>query len=142
MHDEQCSPVTRSWFELEPGSGKYTDHFRLITSEGWKLTCPWRSSFLGAMPLLVNTCLSGSFDSDQFFGFIWEDMKVDRVEYNLAAGVIGTATPIALGEEVLTNDSGTEQEMSFAVNQGITCSSTFEYSTGFKVTVDTEFSGT
>ena len=132
--------LTRSWFELEPGSGQYTDHFRLVTSEGWKLTCPWRH-WLGFYTL-VNTALPGSLDSDQFFGFIWEDMKVDRVEFDLAAGVIGAATPIALGEEVLTNHSDTEQGMNFAVNEGVTRSSTFEYSAGFTVTVGTEFSGT
>ena len=133
--------LTRSWFELEPGSGQYTDHFRLITSEGWKLACPWRT-WMGGLSMLVNTALPGSLDSDQFFGFIWEDMKVDRVEFDLAAGVVGTATPIALVEEELPNDSDTEQEMDFAVNKGVTCSSTFEYSAGFTVTVGTEFSGT
>ena len=83
----------------------------------------------------------GEFFRDQLFGFVWEDMRVDNVEFNLGAGVIGASTPIVLAEQVLTNNSVTEQEMSFSVNQGVTNSSTFERSHGFTVTVGLEFSG-
>jgi len=68
-------------------------------------------------------------------------MKVDKVEYELDAGKIISSTPITLAEQVLTNNSDSEQEMSFSVNKGVTNSGTFEYSTGFTVTIGMEFSG-
>ena len=82
-----------------------------------------------------------NFYADQLFGFIWEDMKVDKVEFNLDSGKIISSTPITLAEQVLTNNSDTEQEMSFSVNKSVTNSSTFEYSTGFTVTIGMEFGG-
>jgi hypothetical protein len=68
-------------------------------------------------------------------------MKVDKVEYGLDAGKIISSTPITLEEQVLTNNSDTKQKISFNVSKGVTNSSTFEYSTGFTVTVGMEFSG-
>ena len=81
------------------------------------------------------------FHPDHLFGFIWEDMKVDKVEFNLGLGVVISSTPVTLAEQVLTNNSNTEQEMSFSVNKGVTNSSTFQYSTGFTITIGMEFSG-
>ncbi|KAF9648929.1 hypothetical protein BDM02DRAFT_2012525 [Thelephora ganbajun] len=124
-----------NWFKIEPGSGQYANYFRLITPvEG--LTLFSRSSL---DPTFGNHT-EKNFYADQLFGFFWEDMKVDKIEYNLDAGKIISSTPIALAEQVLTNNSDSEQEMSFSVNKGVTNSSTFEYSTGFTVTVGMEFS--
>lgn len=66
-------------------------------------------------------------------------MKVDKVEYELDAGKITSSAPIALAEQVLTNNSDHDQEMSFNVNKIVTHSSTFEYSTGFTITFGMEF---
>ena len=131
---------SRSWFEFESGSGQYAKHFRLITpSESSALRTP--TPYIGMdLPWLGNTS-SSTFNPNQLFGFVWEDMKVDRVEFNLDSGRIISSTPIVLAEQALTNKSDTEQEMSFSVNKSVTNSSTFEYSTGFTVTVGMEFSG-
>ena len=83
-----------------------------------------------------------NFFADQLFGFIWEDMNVDKVDFNLDSGKILGSTPITLAEQVLTNGSNSDQEMSFSVNKSITNTSTFEYSAGFTVTLGMEFSGT
>lgn len=83
----------------------------------------------------------GPFYTDQLFYFMWEDMQVDKIEYDLDAGQIITSTPITIAEQTLTNDTDTDQEMSFAVDTNVTNSSSFEYSTGFTVTVGMEFSG-
>ncbi|KAF9648921.1 hypothetical protein BDM02DRAFT_3128687 [Thelephora ganbajun] len=124
-----------SWFKIEPGSGQYTNYFRLITpSEGLTLFCRSYPD-----PTFGNYTENG-FHPDQLFGFFWEDMKVDKIEYNLDAGKIISSTPITLAEQVLTNNTASEQEMAFNVNKGVTNSSTFEYSTGFTVTVGMEFS--
>jgi len=124
-----------NWFKIEPGSGQYANNFRLITpTEG--LTLFSRSS---PDPTFSNF-EAKSFYPDQLFGFLWEDMKVDKVQFKLDSGKIISSTPITLAEQVLTNNSDSEQEMSFSVNKGITNSSTFEYSTGFTVTIGMEFS--
>lgn len=91
-------------------------------------------------PQFLNYTASEPY-SDQYFRFIWEDMKVDRVEFNLDDGNILSSTPIVLAEQVLTNQTDREQEMSFSVDKSVTNSSSFEYSTGFTVTVGIEFSG-
>ena len=131
--DAKC---TCSWFKLEPGSGQYANYFRLITpSQGLTLF-----SRISPDPTFLNYT-EKNFYADQLFGFIWEDMKVDKVEFNLDSGKIISSTPITLAEQVLTNNSDSEQEMSFSVNKSVTNSSTFEYSTGFTVTIGMEFSG-
>ena len=84
---------------------------------------------------------AGYFSADQLFDFLWEDMKVDKVEYKLDEGRIISSTPIGLAEQVLTNYSDVEQEMGFNVNKSVTNSSTFQYSIGFTVTAGMEFSG-
>ena len=82
-----------------------------------------------------------NFYSDQLFKLMWEDMKVDKVDFNLDAGKILSSTPITLAEQVLTNNSNSDQEMSFSVNKSITNTSTFEYSEGFAATVGMQFTG-
>jgi len=84
----------------------------------------------------------GQFYPDQLFNTWWEDMRIDKVEYKLDAGKIISSTPITLAEQVLTNNSDHDQEMSFSVNKSVTNTSSFQYSTGFTVTVGMEFSGT
>ena len=79
--------------------------------------------------------------SDQLFRFSWEDMKVDKIEYNLDAGRILSSTSVTLSEQLLTNKSDSEQEMNFSVSKSVTRSSTFGYSDGFTVTTGMEFSG-
>ncbi|KAF9648920.1 hypothetical protein BDM02DRAFT_3186671, partial [Thelephora ganbajun] len=108
---------------IEPDSGQYTNYFRLITpSDGLTLFSRLSPNALGNHP-------ENDFHADQLFGFFWEDMKVDKIEYNLDAGKVISSTLITLAEQVLTNNTASEQEMSFNVNKGVTNSSTFEYST-------------
>ena len=125
-----------SWHKFEPGLGQFANNFRIVTpSQNVGLYS--RST---QEPTFSNYTPNSSY-SDQHFCFLWEDMKVDKVEFNLDSGKIISSTPIVLAEQVLTNNSDTEQEMSFSVNKSVTNTSTFEYSTGFTVTVGMEFSG-
>ena len=127
---------TCSWFKIEPGKGQYTHYFRLSTpTEGVTLY-----SRLSPDPTFSNIS-DAKFLPDQLFSFIWEDMKVDKVEFNLGAGKILSSTQLKLTEQVLTNNSGSEKEMEFKVNKGITNSSAFKYDTGFTVTPGMEFHG-
>ena len=127
---------TCSWFKIEPGKGQYAHYFRLSTpTEGVTLY-----SRLSSDPTFSNIS-DAKFLPDQLFNFIWEDMKVDKVEFNLAAGKILSSTQLKLTEQVLTNDSGSEKEMEFKVNEGVTNSSAFKYDAGFTVTPGMEFRG-
>ena len=113
-------------------------YFRLITpSQNMALF-----SRTHAEPYFYNYATSHGVFSDQHFNFIWEDMQVDKVEYDFDAGRVISSNPIALAEQTLTNITDREQEMSFSVNKAVTNSSSFEFSTGFTVTIGMEFSGT
>ena len=81
------------------------------------------------------------FFPDQLFSFLWEDMKVDNVEFDLDAGKIVFSKPVTLVEQTLTNNSDTEQEMTFNVDKSVANSSTFEYGAGFTATIGMEFRG-
>ena len=125
-----------SWHKFEPGVGQFANYFRIVT--------PSQNVGLYSRPANEPTFSNAGQNytySDQHFCFLWEDMEVEKVEFNLDSGRIISSTPIVLAEQVLTNNSDTEQEMSFSVNKSVTNTSTFEYSTGFTVTVGMEFSG-
>jgi len=127
---------TYSWFEIEPHPDQYAGNCRLLTpSEGLTLF-----SRLHAQPEFWNYTDS-DFYSDQLFNFQWESVKVDRVKYKLDGGKVVFSMPITLTEQVFTNNSDSEQEMSVSVNETVTNSSAFKYSTGFTVTNGMEFSG-
>ena len=125
---------TCSWFEIESQGG--LDLFRLITpSEGLTLY-----SRLSPDPTFSNAD-KNIFYEDQLFRFILDGMQVDKVDFNLDAGVISSSKSVTLAEEVFTNNSDTEQVMTFSTNKGVTNSCTFEYGTGFAVDVGMEFGG-
>ena len=125
-----------SWFIIEPGPSPYTNCFRLITPWGsWALYS--RSS---PDPTFWNHD-KNEFFPDQLFSFLWEEMEVNNVEFDLAAGKIVTSKQITLAERTLKNNSDGEQEISFSVDKTITNSSTFEYGAGFTATVGMEFWG-
>jgi hypothetical protein len=78
---------------------------------------------------------------DQLFGFVWEDMKVDKVEFDVDAPRSSARRRVTLGSKVLTNNSDSEQEMPFNVTRASPTRALFEYSSGFTVTAGMEFSG-
>lgn len=134
-HIEGDGRYEDNWFRIEPGPGQYSSYFRLITpSQGKALV-----SRLSPDPTFSNSS-SNEFHTGQLFSFFWEEMNINRVDFKLDAGSILTSTPITLGEQVLTNNSDTEREMSFSVEKSVSNSSTFQYNTGFRPTIGTEFS--
>lgn len=91
-------------------------------------------------PYLWNIA-QGQVYSDQHFSYIFEDMNVDRIEYDLNLGKIISSNPLVLANQTLTNKTDHEQEMSFQLNETATHTSTFEYSTGFTITIGMSFKG-
>jgi len=123
-----------NWFELELGTGDLAKEFRLL--------CP-ASGYV----LFSRTTQSPGFGNytrgytspDQYFSFAFEDLTIKSVDYDIALGKISHVTPHVLTDQTLTNRTDHEQEMSFQFSESITHTSTFEYSTGFTITMGTSF---
>ena len=78
---------------------------------------------------------------DHYFSFLFEEMEVVRVEYSLKMGKIVKAKSNVLATQTLTNNTNHDQEMSFSLNETEAHTSTWEYSTGFTISVGTSFNG-
>lgn len=82
-------------------------------------------------------------DTDQIdnqWTFIFEDMKVDKIEYNFDEGKILNTKTEVIANQVLTNNSDVQQTMIFKVEQSEIHSTNFEYSQGFSIKLGMEFS--
>ncbi|KAK0184396.1 hemolytic lectin LSLb [Armillaria mellea] len=123
------------WFSFQEGSGNEANYFRIL--------CPGSEmvlySRLNQKPDFGNYTQYG-VHPDQYFSMVFEDMIVERVEYDVARGTIMGETAVVLANQTLKNDTDHEQEMSFSFSESINQTSTFEYSTGFTVTAGMEFS--
>ncbi|KAK0469228.1 uncharacterized protein EV420DRAFT_15892 [Desarmillaria tabescens] len=124
-----------NWFDLEEGSGKYAGGFRILCSSTGLVLY----SRTNAEPLFGNHP-KADVAADQYFSFIFEDMIVKSVDYKLELGKILNVTPHVLANQTLRNNSDREQEMAFDFSENVTQTSLFEYTTGFTVSVGTEFS--
>lgn len=125
-----------SWFKFEPGTGPHANHFRLITHSKRPLF-----SRTDTQPYLSNAEPEDPASADQYFSFLFEDMRVDGVEYDLKMGKIVSATPVVLADQTFKNESKLKQEMSFQLAESATHTSTFEYATGFPISVGAKVSG-
>lgn len=133
--DPQCS--WDSWFKFERGSGQLSKYFRIITpSNGYALV-----SRTHVEPHYINNPSSELYP-DQHFNFLYEDMQIDSVHYDVESGEILPSKPLVLTSQKVTNDTSSVQETTVSVNQKTTHTSSFEYSLGFKIAAETEFEGT
>ena len=129
--------VAHSWFKLLPGSGQYSKYFRIWTvSEDMILVSRTDQS-----PNLYNITGTLQTNANEYFMYLWEDMKVTKVDYDLDSARVLTSKPVTIGEQTLDNSGSTQdQTTSFAVEQEVKKTSSFEYSTGFTVNVGMSFS--
>ena len=123
-----------NWFQVEVGKGQYTQNFRLRNFASDTVLF----SRTHANPQVYNHPASDS-NPDQYFTFLFEDMKVDKVEYHLNLGKILSSIPIIIANQTLQNDSSIDQEMAFELDVTETHTSTFEYTTGFTITYGATF---
>ncbi|KAK0472997.1 hypothetical protein IW261DRAFT_1423968 [Armillaria novae-zelandiae] len=70
----------------------------------------------------------------------FEDMVIKSIDYDVESGKILSMTPYVLENQTLKNNSDDKQEMLFVFSEAITHTSMFGYTTGFTITVGTEFS--
>lgn len=82
-----------------------------------------------------------NFDPDQLFEFVWEEMNVDEITFNLKAGKVLSSKPIVIAEKVVTNETSSKKNMTFSANKAVVGTSSFNYLSGFPVSFAMEFSG-
>ena len=124
-----------NWFKIEAGEGKYAQNFRLRNF----CTDTVIFSRLGVDPEVSNITASAVY-ADQYFTFLFEDMKVDKIEYDLKSGKIVSSIPKVLAIQSLDNATDIEQEMAFELNVTETHTSTFAFTSGFTATAKLSFS--
>jgi hypothetical protein len=134
-HDSENGRYDDNWFKLEPGKGQYAKQFRLL--------CPYSDTVIFSRtakePEVWNHPSSDVY-ADHHFSFLFEDMQVDKIEYDLKLGKILTSTPKILANQTIVNDSDVDQTLTFEVAENETHTSSHEQTTGFSITVGTSFS--
>ena len=111
----------------------------------FRIKCPSTNTVLVSRthlsPGFTNYSASAEVFNDQFwtFDFTHSGLTVKSVHYDVDQGTIAELNPITLADQTLTNNSGSDQEMSFSFSEAVTHTSKFEYSLGFQITVGTEF---
>ena len=77
-------------------------------------------------------------DDGQQFEFDYQHLKFNKLVYHVAEATIQDASPFILIDQIVTNDTGSEQKgIPFSCNQTVTNTSTFEYTMG--ITIDAAF---
>nr|BAC78490.1 Hemolytic lectin LSLc [Laetiporus sulphureus] len=132
--DPENARYNDNWFKIEPGKDDLSKYFRLVVpSTGTALV-----SRTNLEPYFWNSAQT-PIRSDQYFIFLFKDMRIDKIEYDLKDGRILSSTPNVLATQTLANTSSQTQEMSFNLSQTLTQTSTFAYTAGFTIAVGTAF---
>ncbi|OJD40670.1 natterin-like protein [Diplodia corticola] len=125
-----------NWFVLEPGTGKLTNYFRLV--------CPYSNTVLFSRthmsPEVGNFHADGDKYDDQYFHFLFEDMDVESIHFDVDKGEIVNSVPLVIARQRLVNDTSVPQSLSSTFTKSEQRESSFEYTRGFAVTVGLEFS--
>ncbi|KAI0038962.1 hypothetical protein FA95DRAFT_1528853, partial [Auriscalpium vulgare] len=118
-----------NWFKLVAGTGNNVETFRLL--------CPATKTVIysrvEAKPEFLNYPSDGTIYPDQHFSFLFEAMQVDKIDYDVKLGKVVSSASLILVSKPLKNDSDKEQEMKYELDESVTHTSTFEYSSGFTV---------
>ncbi|KAF7301959.1 Hemolytic lectin LSLb [Mycena indigotica] len=120
-----------NWFKLDPGQGKQTQMFRFI--------CPATNTVIfsrtHAKPQVGNLEPITTKYDDHYFSFLFEDLEVVRVDYDLKQGKILSAAPQVVGTQSLTNNTNSSQEISFSLLASSNHTHSWETTGGFPVSV-------
>ncbi|KAJ7451332.1 hemolytic lectin [Mycena latifolia] len=119
-----------NWFKLDPGTGQFTSMVRLVVPSTETVVVSRDNT-----DEIDNYPAKHQVYPDQFFAFEYEDMVVDRIEYELRLGKIIASTPRVLASQTLDNNTDHKQEMSFAMSEKQTQTSSFDYTTGLTLSV-------
>ena len=92
-----------SWFKLFPGDGQYSKWFRLYpVYEDMVIISRTDES-----PNVYNVRSTHQTNANEYFMYLWEDMKVTKVDYDLDSARVLTSKPVTIGEQTLDNSGST-----------------------------------
>ncbi|KAF8226041.1 hemolytic lectin [Tricholoma matsutake] len=130
-HTDGDGQYDDNWFRFETGSGKQAGYFRLRNFSSDTVLF----SRTGTDPQVYNYPGSGKKYDDQYFTALFEDLKVDRIEYKLNQGKILSSTPVVIGSQTLRNESDVQQTMEFNLTDTTTNTSTWEFTQSYSITI-------
>lgn len=133
-----------NWFKLEPGTGKNDGRFRLrndasntvLFSRSIESMARSGIAIIGEDYLTLGNHPADAkpFD-DQYFSFMFEDMKISKIEYKHDEARILAQKPEIIGVETQINDSEVPQTMEFSFSQTRATSYTFSHKFGHSITI-------
>lgn len=123
------------YWKLLPGSGKRSGYFRIQNLVTGKRIFSRDSQ----SPYFDHTGYTDA--DDQYWTFIFEDMEVDKVTYDLKKGVLTPQPPLELVRQTLENKTSSEQKMEFKLDQSTQHTTNFEYKAGFTISIGAKFKG-
>ncbi|KAJ6583886.1 hemolytic lectin [Mycena vulgaris] len=122
-----------NWFKLDPGKDLFVGMTRLVVPATKTVVV------LRDKEVPNNVTNLTEIYSDQYFKFEYEDMLVERIEYDLKLGRVLATTPCELISQVLRNPANAETTMGFAFSKAWTHTSSFEQTTGFEISTGAKF---
>lgn len=120
-----------NWFKIEAGTGKRANFFRLRE----KSTDTVLVSRPATEPQVCNHPGTSEIYDDQYFTFLFEDTKIDRIEYDINRGLVLSRVPELIGTQTELNYTDVNQTVEFDFSRTETISSSFDYTLGFTITV-------
>jgi hypothetical protein len=126
MHDD-------NWFKLEVGTGKLASHFRIRNYASDTVLY----SRTHNNPTLYNYPGNSNVYDDHYFTFLFEDMEINRVEYQTDQAKVLASVPEVIGTMTQRNNTAVNQTVEFDFARTETNSSSFDYTLGFTITVGT-----
>ena len=130
-HIEGDGQYNDNWFAIEPGSGTNAGNFRL--------RCDYTDTVLYSRrdekgePTLGNFPVKEGVRADHWFTYVFEDMAISRIEYNIEQAKILSNTPEVIGNEVNSNKTDVDQKFAFNFSKNKTVTSSFDYTLGFTI---------
>lgn len=120
-----------NWFKFEPGKGKLESYFRLrnVYSNTVLVSRSTGDPTLWNHPADSKTC------EDQYFTFLFEDMKISRIVYESNEANILSQKPEVIGSATQRNHTSINQQMEFSFSETKTTSSSFNYTYGYAITI-------
>ncbi|KAJ3542650.1 hypothetical protein NMY22_g3428 [Coprinellus aureogranulatus] len=121
-----------SFITLEPGKGKYDGYFRMvrICSDNVVVIVSKSSGLETVTGAKVSDI---SVSSDQYFSFDYEPMEVVSIDYDLKESRRFDVAPHILVDTYLSNDTGSEQTLTYELNEKTATTSKWDYKVGIKL---------
>lgn len=83
-----------------------------------------------------------SVSSDQYFSFDYEPMEVINIDYDLKESRKFEVTPHVLVDTYLSNDTGSEQTLTYELNEKTVTTWRWDYKIGIKLGYSNKIKGT